>query len=158
MRRGAAFRRVRARTLRNEESKMCHTSRMALYKLKSARACFGAAFCFGLCLFPTARDRGGAGRPNLNFKLKGDSRDFSLHAPLFFQEKHRQILQRSALDYASMNVHGFQVLAENGDPGGLFFIDFTPAAAAASRAFVRWRQTPEADALRPALPPSTRSA
>jgi hypothetical protein len=83
---------------------------------------------------------------------------FSLHAPLFFQEKHRQILQRSALDYASMNVHGFQVLAENGDPGGLFFIDFTPAAAAASRAFVRWRQTPEADALRPALPPSTRSA
>ena len=76
MRRGAAFRRVRARTLRNEESKMCHTSRVALYKLKSARACFGAAFCFGLCLFPTARDRGGAGRPNLNFKLKGDSRDF----------------------------------------------------------------------------------
>ena len=57
-----------------------------------------------------------------------------------------------------MNVHGFQVLAENGDPGGLFFIDFTPAAAAASRAFGRWRQTPEADALRPALPPSTRSA
>ena len=60
MRRGAAYRRVRALTLRNEESKMCHTSRMALYKLKSARACFGAALCFGLCLFPTARrDRGG---------------------------------------------------------------------------------------------------
>ena len=156
MRRGAAFRRVRARTLRNEESKMCHTSRVALYKLKSARACFGAAFCFGLCLFPTARrDRGAKLELQVERRQPGF---FSLHAPLFFQEKHRQILQRSALDYASMNVHGFQVLAENGDPGGLFFIDFTPAAAAASRAFVRWRQTPEADALRPALPPSTRSA
>jgi hypothetical protein len=43
-------------------------------------------------------------------------------------------------------------------PEDFFLIDFTPAAAAASRAFVRWRQTPEADALRPALPPSTRSA
>ena len=67
MRRGAAYRLVRARTLRNEESKMCHTSRMALYKLKSARACFGAALCFGLCLFPTARR---SRRPNLNFQVE----------------------------------------------------------------------------------------
>ena len=42
MRRGAAYRLVRARTLRNEESKMCHTSRVAWYKLTSARVCFGA--------------------------------------------------------------------------------------------------------------------
>lgn len=46
MRRGAAYRLVRARTLRNEESKMCHTSRVAWYKLTSARVCFGAALCF----------------------------------------------------------------------------------------------------------------
>ena len=52
VRRGAAFRRVRARTLRNEESKMCHTSRVAWYKLTSARVCFGAALCFGFLFVP----------------------------------------------------------------------------------------------------------
>jgi len=58
VRRGAAFRRVRARTLRNEESKMCHTSRVAWYKLTSARVCFGAALCFGFLFVPNGGPAG----------------------------------------------------------------------------------------------------
>ena len=58
MRRGAAYRLVRARTLRNEESKMCHTSRVAWYKLTSARVCFGAALCFGFLFVPNGGPAG----------------------------------------------------------------------------------------------------
>jgi len=60
VRRGAAYRLVRARTLRNEESKMCHTSRVAWYKLTSARVCFGAALCFGFLFVPNGGPAGPA--------------------------------------------------------------------------------------------------
>ena len=98
MRRGAAYRLVRARTLRNEESKMCHTSRVAWYKLTSARVCFGAALCFGFLFVPNG---GPAVQSRRRRRAAATATDregkFKLNAPLSFQEKHGVILQRSAL-------------------------------------------------------------
>ena len=106
MRRGAAYRLVRARTLRNEESKMCHTSRVAWYKLTSARVCFGAALCFGFLFVPNGgpalavqsrRRRRRRRRRRAAATATDREGKFKLNAPLSFQEKHGVILQRSAL-------------------------------------------------------------